>query len=156
MSWIRRARDRLPVTLRVPIVVVCLMLFVGVSASQLVLSRLAASQERQLNDLANAYLDGLESALVEPVLRQDAWEIFDILDRARVVYAAVKPLETVVTDANGIVLAASDPRAAPIGSALPERFMNDAAAQQGVSVADAERLALILMARGRSHQTLLY
>ena len=91
----------MPITVKVPIVVVLLMVAIGVAVSERVLSRLVSSQERQLGDLANAYLDGLASPLIEPVLRGDPWEIFDILDQAQAVYAAVKPVETVVTDAGG-------------------------------------------------------
>ena len=113
---------RLPITVKVPVVVVLLMVAIGVVASERVLARLAASQERQLGDLANAYLDGLATPLVEPVLREDSWEVFDILDRAHRLYAGVRPVETVVTDSAGSVLAASDPRHAPIGSSLPANF----------------------------------
>ena len=122
MSWLRALRSRLPITVKVPIVVVMLMVAIGVVASERVLARLVASQERQLGDLANAYLDGLVSPLVEPVLREDSWEIFDILDRAHRLYAAVRPVETIVTDVSGSVLAGSNPRHAPIGSRLPEDF----------------------------------
>lgn len=111
-------RQGLPVTVSVPLVVVLLMVFVSFGVSQVVLSRLASTQERQLRDLASAYLDGLEAALVGPVLRQDSWEVFDTLDRARNAYAGVTPLATTVTDADGIVLASSDPRLAPIGATL--------------------------------------
>ena len=37
------------------------MMAVGVVASEQVLSRLASTQERQIKDLTNAYLDGLAS-----------------------------------------------------------------------------------------------
>jgi signal transduction histidine kinase len=113
---------RLPITVKVPIVVVVLMLAIGIAASEGVLSRLISTQERQLGDLANAYLDGLASPLVEPILRGDPWEVFDILDQAKRVYAAVRPVETIVTDAQEIVLASSNPRHAGIGAPLPADF----------------------------------
>lgn len=116
---------RMPITLKVPLVVVLLMLAIGAAVSERVLARLVALQERQLRDLADAYLDGLATPLVEPVLRGDSWEIFDILDRSRELYAAVKPKETVVTDAGGMVLAASNPRRVPIGTRLPADFPTD-------------------------------
>ncbi len=112
----------MPITVKVPIVVVVLMLVIGAAVSERVLSRLVASQERQLGDLANAYLDGLASPLVEPILRGDPWEIFDILDQAKRNYAAVEPVETIVTDADGVVLASSNPRRAGIGTRLPADF----------------------------------
>jgi two-component system, OmpR family, sensor kinase len=113
---------RMPITVKVPIVVVLLMLAIGVAVSERVLSRLVSSQERQLGDLANAYLDGLASPLIDPILRGDPWEVFDILDQAKRMYAAVKPVETIVTDAGGVVLASSNPRHAGIGSSLPADF----------------------------------
>ena len=78
-----RLAARMPITVKAPIVVVLLMLAIGVVMSERVLSRLVDSQERQLGDLANAYLDGLASPLIEPILRGDPWEVFDILDRAK-------------------------------------------------------------------------
>jgi signal transduction histidine kinase len=113
---------RIPIMVKVPVVVAVLMVAIGAIASERVLGRLVAQQERHLADLANAYLDGLASPLIEPVLRQDPWEIFDILDQAKRVYATVSPIETIVTDAAGVVLASSDPRHAPIGSGLPSDF----------------------------------
>jgi signal transduction histidine kinase len=115
IAWLRA----LPLAVRLPLLVAAMMVAVGVVASERVLSRLQTAQERQLADLTEAYLDGLSSSLVEPVLRGDPWEVFDILDRARGLYAAVRPLETIVLDGEGKVLAASDPRRFPIGSRAP-------------------------------------
>jgi signal transduction histidine kinase len=116
--WLSRLRT-FPLAVKIPLLVVVLMVVVGLVASERVLSRLHAAQERQLSDLTEAYLDGLSSSLVEPVLREDPWEVFDILDRSSGLYAAVRPLETVVLDARGTVLAASDPHRFPIGSEPP-------------------------------------
>ena len=143
MKPLLRVRNGIPVTLSVPIVVVLLMVFVSVGASQVVLSRLAATQERQLGDLANAYLDGLEAALLGPVLRQDSWEVFDTLDRARSVYAAMKPIETTVTDAQDVVLASSEPRLAPIGT----RVAASAVEPRGSSVTLVEDAHLAVLER---------
>jgi signal transduction histidine kinase len=112
----------MPITVKAPVVVVLLMLAIGIAVSERVLARLINSQERHLGDLANAYLDGLASPLTEPVLRGDPWEVFDILDRTKRSFAAVKPVETIVTDAGGRVLASSNPRHAGIGTALPRDF----------------------------------
>ncbi len=109
----------LPLAVKIPLLVACLMVAVGVVASERVLARLQEAQERQLADLKDAYLDGLSSSLVDPVLRADPWEVFDILDRASGLYAAVRPLDTIVLDGAGKVLAASDPRRHPIGSDPP-------------------------------------
>jgi len=117
IAWLRA----LPLAVRLPLLVAGMMVVVGVVASERVLARLQAAQERQLGDLTEAYLDGLSSSLLDPVLRGDPWEVFDILDRARGLYAAVRPLETIVLDGEGRVLAASDPRRFPIGSEVPRQ-----------------------------------
>ena len=152
MIWLDKLRSRVPITVKVPIVVVLLMVTIGVAVSERVFARLIASQERQISDLANAYLDGLVSPLIEPVLRDDSWEIFDILDRARRTYAAVEPIETVVTDAGGIVLAGSDPRNTPIGEPLPADFPTSEEHTSNVLVRETEARAFIdrrLVVQGR-------
>lgn len=131
MIWRSVTSMRVPITLSVPALVAVLMIVVGTAASQIVLDRLISFQERQLQDLTGAYLDGLESALIEPVLREDSWEVFDALDRARMVYAAVRPVETLITGPTDIVLASSDPRHAPIGSPLWPGFPADATSRSG-------------------------
>jgi signal transduction histidine kinase len=116
-----------------------------------------AQQERHLGDLANAYLDGLASPLIEPVLREDPWEIFDILDQANRVYATVSPIETIVTDAAGVVLASSDPRHAAIGSRLPPDFPADRDPRSAILLEEAQSRAFIdrpLIVEGRRIGTL--
>ena len=134
MTLLSKFRRSVPVTVKVPVLVAFLMVTVGTVASQLVLSRLVDIQERQVADLADAYLDGLQSALIDSVIRRDSWEIFDTLDRAKVTYQSLKPVETIVTDTNGMVLAASNPREAPIGSELPARFQGEASRSEEVTV----------------------
>ncbi|WP_075213961.1 sensor histidine kinase [Mongoliimonas terrestris] len=137
----------LPLAIRIPLLVAILMIAVGVVASERVLSRLQDVQERQLSDLTEAYLDGLSSSLVDPVLREDPWEVFDILDRARGLYAAVRPLETIVLDDRGTVLAASDPRRFPIGSPAPPQpdvlFANAAHVDEEEARAYARRMLTV-------------
>ncbi|MBN9307516.1 MAG: hypothetical protein BGO82_06310 [Devosia sp. 67-54] len=151
MTWFTAISDRLPLTFKVPALVVVLMIVIGAGVSQVVFSRLVATQERQLNDLADAYLDGVESAIVDPVLRQDTWEIFDALDRARRLYQAVGPLQTVVADPQGAVLAASDPRAAPIGAKIADVFPVPASATGKVEIGGQGRatVARPLVVEGR-------
>lgn len=114
----------LPLTFRVPAIVAALMIVVGALVSEQVLSRLADMQERHLRALATSYLDGLSSSLTPHVLRGDVWEVFDALDRARDRYKALRPMETVVTGADGKVIAATDPIAARTLSPLPAEFAN--------------------------------
>ena len=111
-----RLLPRLPLTLRVPLAVAGLMILVSVIVSERALSRFDASQARHFVELGNAYLDGLAPALVPAVVREDAWEVFDILDRSRGLYRGLQLVQTVVTGSDGRVIAASDPRATPVGS----------------------------------------
>ncbi len=111
-----------PVSIRVPLLVALLMVLISAVISERVLNRLSHIQEGFLNGLAGTYLDGLSSTVLPAVLRSDVWEVFDALDRSASSYEALSPIETVVTGADGRVLAATDPnRIAPF-SRLPDSY----------------------------------
>lgn len=114
---------RLPITVRVPLIVTLFMVTVSSFASERVLSRLAETQTRQLQDLADNYLDGLALALVDSMLREDIWQVFDILDRSRRRPGDIKPVETIVAGADGFVIASSDPVRVPSQARVPERYL---------------------------------
>ena len=105
-----------PITVKVPIAVASLMLLVGFVLSERVLSRLGDTQERHLVELSQSYLDGLSSAITPSILREDNWEIFDAITRMQAINKSLHPTETIVTNAEGAVIAASDPRQHPVGS----------------------------------------
>jgi signal transduction histidine kinase len=92
------------------------MILVGFVLSERVLARLAETQERHLVDLSRSYLDGLSSAIEPSILREDNWEVFDAIARAQELNKSLRPAETIVTNAEGVVIAASDPTRHPIGS----------------------------------------
>ncbi len=108
--------QNLPVTLRVPVVTATLMIALGVVASQGVLAALRHVQDARLVETAQLHVEGLSVALGPFVLRQDVWEVYDILDRAQAASDGQRLLQTLVADEQGEVLAASDPRRAPVGS----------------------------------------
>lgn len=143
---------RLPLALRVPLAVAALMIAVGVVLSERVLSRLDETQTRHLAELGDAYLDGISSSIIPAVLRGDVWETFDTLERAAELYRGLEPLQTVVADRRGIVLAASDPRSLPVGERLPADFVarfppeNGVVAERGMERAYLHRA---LVAQGR-------
>lgn len=118
-----------PVTAKVPLLVVVLMIAVSVVITKQVLTRLEETQTRHFQELTAAYLDGLSSSLMPPVLRDDVWETYDILERAKSLYRGLQINGTVVTNAEGVVLAAADPRAVGPYSQIPEnitaRFAHD-------------------------------
>jgi signal transduction histidine kinase len=108
--------QNIPITLRVPLVTAALMLALGLVASQSVLTALRHVQEARLVETAQLHVDGLSVALGPFVLRQDVWEVYDILERAQTASDGQRLLLTVVADERGQVLAASDPKRAPVGS----------------------------------------
>lgn len=127
-----------PLTVKVPLLVAGLMVAVAMTISQIVLARLTETQESNLRQLTATYLDGLFTAVMPHVLRQDAWEVFDLLDRTRHQYTDVKATQTVVTQANGTVLAASDPKTYPIGTPF-KTPVGEAGMQGRVPVIDEEK-----------------
>jgi signal transduction histidine kinase len=129
--------------------VALLMVAISLIVSERVLSRLAETQERQIRTLAETYLDGLSNSLLPAVLRDDIWEAFDAIDRTRSMYGAIRPIESVVTNSAGHVLAASDPRATATLSRLPADFV-ERFGKTGLTI-DAERSTAHL-SRSISHQ----
>ena len=101
--------QRLPITARVPLIVTLFMIAVSVFASERVLTRLVETQTRQIQALADVYLDGLALALIDSMIREDVWQVFDVLDRSRHGPGEIKPAETIVTGTDDIVIASSDP-----------------------------------------------
>jgi signal transduction histidine kinase len=130
-----------PVTVRVPLLVVGLMIAVSVVTTNRVLSRLAETQRRHFEELTASYLDGLSSSLVPAVLRDDVWETFDILDRARSLYRGLATTGTVVANGSGVVLAAADPAANPSYSRLPAAIVDRFAPAQDVWLDDTRERA---------------
>ena len=123
MSLLRRLRS-IPVSYRVPLIVALLMVVISAAISERVLDRVSRTQEGFLNGLAETYLDGLSSSVVPSVLREDVWEVFDALDRSSLSYKALAPIETVVTGADGRVLAATDPTRIATFSQLPQSYLD--------------------------------
>lgn len=107
---------------RVPLMVMLLMTAVSIVLSERVLTRLSQNQEAYLEGLAGSYLDGIAASVSPSVLRQDSWEVFDVLLRMKPQRAAIQPRETVVTDANDIILASDKPDAHPTLERMDAEF----------------------------------
>jgi hypothetical protein len=116
------------------------MIAVSTFASERVLSRLNETQTRQVQALADVYLDGLALALVESIVREDVWQVFDVLDRSRHRPGEIQPVETVVAGADGFVIACSNPTAVPSQVKLPARYSEALPKDRKIVIAaDAER-----------------
>lgn len=111
-----------PLTLKVPLLVAVLIVSATAIASNIVLMRISETQKTNLQQLTGSYLDGLSTALMPHVIRKDIWETFDTLDRTREQYEGVHVLNNIVALNDGSVLAASDPRAFPVLSPVPEKL----------------------------------
>ena len=109
-----------PLVLKAPLLVAVLMFVVSAIITNQVLSRLDDTQQRHLQQLTSAYLDGLSSAVTPAVVRDDVWEVFDNLDRSRAQYRSLNVNWTIVKDTSGRVIAASDPVQFPTQSTGPE------------------------------------
>lgn len=114
---------RTPVSLRIPLIVAGLVVLVSLAISERVLARLAQLQQASLTGVAQTYLDGLSAAVIEPVLRDDVWEVFAAIDARRSTGEGPVPLDTVVAGQGGRVIAASDPTAFPTDTPVPAEFV---------------------------------
>ncbi len=123
-----------PLTVRVPAVVVLLMLIVSAVISERVLSRLVETQNRHLTELTGAYLDGISSAVLPHVLREDVWEIYDVLDRAARQYTGLDVVWTTVVDNDGTIIASSQPRVHSTQEVLPASLQPPSPASSSISI----------------------
>ena len=130
LSWLRRA----PLVLKVPVFVAGLMIVISAVISERVLSRLYDSQQENLKAIVETYLDGLATTLTPPVLRDDIWDAYDILDRTPPIYGALAPIETVVTGRDGRVLASSNPKSVPVLSSLPADYRSGNVIASGLEI----------------------
>ena len=99
-----------------PLLAAGLLVLFGLLASQLVLRTLAATQERHLREMALLEFAGIEATLGPFVVRDDIWEMFDLLDRKTQREGALRPLRATLIDPLGRVIVSSDPRRHPLGS----------------------------------------
>jgi signal transduction histidine kinase len=121
-----RALSRLmavPITVRAPLLVACLMLVVSAAVTERVLSRLQSTQEAHVAQLASTYMDGLTAAVMPHVLRHDVWEVFDALDRSRASYKALELISTTVTAVDDFVIASSEPLKLPADTRLSDTYL---------------------------------
>jgi two-component system OmpR family sensor kinase len=134
---------RIPITARVPLIVILFMIAVSIFASERVLSRLVETQTRQVQALADVYLDGLALALVDSIIREDVWQVFDVLDRSRQRPGEIKLIETIVTGPDGVVIASSNPIMIPSQMRVPARYTEPLTQSGRVAIAEDEQRAYV-------------
>jgi signal transduction histidine kinase len=126
------------------------MVVISAAVSNRVLSRLQETQERNLQQLAAAYLDGVTTSLIPGVVNDDPWEAFDILDRSRERYRGVNVQWVAVINTDGQVIAASDPARFLTFDPLPRDIVG--LFDNGKEVTLDERNAIARMSRPLTYQ----
>jgi signal transduction histidine kinase len=106
----------MPVMVKGPLLAAGLLVLVGVLASVLVLRALAATQERHLRELALLEFAGVEATVGPFVVRDDVWEMFDLLDRVTHRDGSLRPLSATLVDPLGRVIVSSAPDLHPLGA----------------------------------------
>mgnify|MGYP001232390319 FL=1 len=134
---------RLPLTARVPLIVTLFMVAVSVFTSERVLTRLAETQERHIQALADAYVDGLALALVDSIIREDVWQVFDVLDRSREKSGDIRPTETIVAGPDDFVIASSKPLDIPSHVRVPARYVAPIRENGRIAVDENEKKAYL-------------
>jgi signal transduction histidine kinase len=110
---------RWPLVVKVPLMAAGLVLVAAALVSAGVLVRLTQEQDARVSALGRAYLDTTAAALAPSLAHGDVWEAFDVLDRGRQAFGALRLRLAAVVLPNGRILAATDPRRLPVGSAPP-------------------------------------
>jgi two-component system OmpR family sensor kinase len=134
---------RLPITARVSLIVTLFMLAVSIFTSERVLTRLVDTQTRQAQALADVYLDGLALALVDSMVREDVWQIFDVLDRSRQRPGEIRPAETIVAGTDGFVLASSEPMRIPSQARVPASYLGPLSQSGKIAIAEDQKRAFV-------------
>lgn len=122
-----------PLAVKVPAVVALFMFCVSAAITNIVLGRLAQTQEQSLTQLTGAYMDGLSAALLPHVLRDDVWEVFDALDRSKRLYEGLAVSWTIVTGYDGHIIASSQPEAFSSRSELSAETLKPFATGQPIA-----------------------
>ncbi|MDP9137911.1 MAG: HAMP domain-containing histidine kinase [Pseudomonadota bacterium] len=136
--------------MKIPLVVAALMIAVSAMITNRVLERVAQTQENHLEQLADSYLDGLATSILPFVIREDVWEVFDALDRAKERHEGLDLGWTTVTNADGKILASSRPTEFESFGALPADILSRFPLGQAMSLQQDEETAYIR--RGLVHQ----
>ena len=111
-----------PLSVKVPLLVGGLMIFLGAMISNAVLVKMANAQKGHIQELGEAYLNGVSTAVLPHVLRGDVWEVYDVLDRSRAQFNSLPVKNTIVALRDNSVLAASDPVRFPVDSLIPKEL----------------------------------
>jgi len=99
-----------------PLLAAGLLVLVGILASHLVLRALVNTQESHLREMAVLVFSGVEATIGPFVVRDDIWEMFDLLDRVTRREGSLRPLAATLIDPLARVIVSSAPELHPLGA----------------------------------------
>lgn len=105
LNWLRQP---LPMTARLPLAMVAMVLAVAAGTTQIAAHSLTRQVEVQLDRMGQIYLDGLTAALIPPVLRRDEAGIEGALDAALRIHQGLIDRRLALLGSDGDVLARAD------------------------------------------------
>ena len=129
-----------PLTAKVPALVAVLVIALAAVDSTALLYGIAREQRQHTTALGTAYLEGVTASLGLALARQDVWDAYDTLDRSRRAFGPGRLVRAVAILPDGHVLASTDPRALPVGSAIG-READDGSGEVASANGDLLRMA---------------
>lgn len=130
------AYRRLPLTVRLPLVVAVMIFAAAIGTTQVALQSVSRQFESQMAGVGQVYLDGLAAAL-QPALRTgDVEAMRAALERSLAVSVGVQDRRLVVLDARGGTLARADRESLPPDADWPEELPDTA---RGARLADEDQ-----------------
>ncbi len=97
--------SRLPLTLRLPLLVAAMIFVAAVATTQLAIRSTSAQFEQQIERIGQVYLDGLAAAVVPAVAERNVPAMTAVLQRALTVHVGVQDRELAILDAAGDIIA---------------------------------------------------
>lgn len=126
---------RLPLTVRLPLVVALMILAAAIGTTQVALHSMSRQFESQMAGVGQVYLDGLSAALLPALREGDDPAMARVLKRSLAVTEGVEDRRLAVLDAQGRTLARADRAGLPEGD-WPDDVL---AAGRGARLADDDR-----------------
>ena len=97
--------SRLPLTLRLPLLVAAMIFVAAVATTQLAIRSTSAQFEQQIERIGQVYLDGLAAAVMPAVAESNVPAMSAVLQRALTVHVGVQDRELAILDATGEIVA---------------------------------------------------
>lgn len=137
-NWVRNGWS---LSITVPATVALLLAAISIVVTIRALSRVEETQQRNLQELSSAYLDGLSASLIPSVVREDVWEVYDILDNSRARYRGLNVQWVSVTNGDQKIIASSAPERFPPLEPMPASDAALFSFKEDVMLVDSDKQA---------------